>query len=129
MHIREYRPNILFVDGAYMVKPGGNSSRMANWEKAMTVMEELKQIAMNEEDPGGGLPTSLAGEVTRKDLRGIAYTDAVGQISSVVLGLTNEADETSFDHVQYKQLELLKGREGERGKIRIRCDMQRSSIE
>ena len=44
--IKEFRPDALFVDGAYMVR--GMSQTRSRWEMNMEVMETLKQTAMTD---------------------------------------------------------------------------------
>jgi replicative DNA helicase len=129
LKVREYRPDVLFVDGAYMLRPSGKSfGSKANWEVAMQVMLDLKQLAMNENIPViSSYQFNRGGD--KKGIEGLAYTDAVGQLASVVLGLTNDSASSERIGVEFKLLELLKGRQGERGKVRLRYDMVRTSIE
>lgn len=129
LKVKELRPDLLVVDGAYMVRPSGaGRSRLTGWEKEKAVAEELKQLAINENIGCiGTYQFSRGGD--KKGLDGIAGTDAIGQVASVVLGLTNEPTVTRFDRLQYKHLEILKGREGEMGKIRLACDLQLSQVE
>jgi len=55
---------------------------------------------------------------------------SIGQIASVVMGIENEdGDRTNFNNVSFKELTLYKGREGESGKIRLRYNMNVTSIE
>ena len=125
--IYEHRPDVVFVDGAYMLKMNGGFR--ARWEMSMEVMEALKQVAMTENI---GLVGSFQFDqkAKTKGLSNIMGGQAIGQIASVVLGIENE-DGTSdgFNDVDHKELTLFKGREGERGKIRLRYDMRHTSIE
>jgi len=124
MKVREHRPDIVFVDGAYMVKPSrgaGGRSAHASWESAMYTMEGIKQLAMNE-----GIPVISSYQFSRKGskdpgLDSIAYTDAVAQLASVVIGISNETSETmdQFENKVFKVLTLLKGRNGESGEVRV----------
>lgn len=133
MKVREHRPDIVFVDGAYMVKPARAGARAAghsSWENAMYTMEGLKQLAMNE-----GVPVISSYQFSRKgskdpSLDSIAYTDAVAQLASVVIGISNETSEnmTQFDTKVYKVLSLLKGRNGESGEVRVEFSPGNSRI-
>jgi len=127
--IRQYRPDLLIVDGAYMVKAAGGAYK-SNWENALLVTNEIKQLAQNE---GVGIFSthqfSRKGE-KEKTLGTIAYTDAIGQVASVVLALSN--DETAaveFRHLEYKVLNIIKGREGEQGSVRLTFDTNLTQIE
>lgn len=129
LRTRELRADLLLVDGAYMVRPSGKGTgRLQGWEQTKAVAEELKQLALSEnialissyqQNRGGA----------KRGLEGIAGSDAIGQVSSVVLGLTNEESDETFARRQYKHMEIQKGREGEYGTVRLECDLQLSSIE
>lgn len=58
-------------------------------------------------------------------------SDVIGQLASIVIGIDDEnPDEvlSGYDPQQFKILELLKGREGEKGIIRIEYNMQQMII-
>ncbi len=124
--IKEFRPDALFVDGAYMVR--GMTRTQSRWEMNMEVMETLKQIAMSEniavistfqfdqKQKNKGVSTIMGGQ-------------AIGQLASVVIGIENIEDRNTYNGIQFKELTLYKGREGETGKIRLRYDMNRTIIE
>jgi hypothetical protein len=135
MEMLRYRPHIVGIDGAYLLKSFDRKQRhAARWERAMTVMEDVRKIAMQTGTPMiATYQFGRGGE--KKGLEGIAGTDAIGQLNSIVLGIYNEIDSTpnSDDSViplvQYKVLEFIKGREGEKGKVRMIYDMRRTRIE
>jgi hypothetical protein len=61
------------------------------------------------------------GETQKKDLEDIGYTDAIGQVSSLVLGLLqNESIETIILRI----IDILKGRKGETGQFSTHWDFQ-----
>ncbi len=124
--VKEYKPDALFVDGAYMLRSG--QINRARWEMNMEVMETLKQLAMAENI--AVLATFQFDQNQRtKNLSTIMGGQAIGQLASVVIGIENVESMTAEHGVQYKDLMLYKGREGERGKIRLRYDMNRTKIE
>lgn len=127
--IRTFKPKLVVVDGAYMVSPmekRGNST----WERVLNVANELKKVAQDEAVPVIGTYQFNRDGARSQKLENIAGSDAIGQVSSVVLSIADEAFSCdSYVPIVYKIVELLKGREGEKGKIRIRCDMRRSSVE
>jgi archaellum biogenesis ATPase FlaH len=128
-YIRMYKPELVIVDGAYMLKPASTHAK-SQWENVLLVTSELKQIAQNE-----NIPVITTHQFNRKgesdkSLANIAYTDAIPQIASVVVSLDSESGgDPAFNSIAYKILELIKGREGEQGKIRIRCNMNLTQIE
>lgn len=124
--IKEFRPDALFVDGAYMVR--GMSPSKSRWEMNMEVMEILKQIAMT--DKIAVISTFQFDQKQKnKSVSTIMGGQAIGQLASVVIGIENVEDRRSFNGIQFKELTLYKGREGETGKIRLRYDMNRTIIE
>ena len=123
--VKEYRPDALFIDGAYMLRT--SRPAMARWEMNMEVMEALKQFAMTENI--AVIATFQFDQKQRlKNLATIMGGQAIGQLASVVIGIENEDTQGSFCGTQYKELTLYKGREGETGKIRLRYDMNRTRI-
>jgi replicative DNA helicase len=128
-YIRRYKPELVIVDGAYMLKAASTNAR-TQWENVLMVTSELKQIAQNE-----NIPVITTHQFNRKgesdkSLANIAYTDAIPQIASVVVSLASgSSGDAGWRNITYKILELIKGREGERGKIRVRCDMMLTQIE
>lgn len=124
--VKEYKPDAVFVDGAYMLRSA--TPNRARWEMNMEVMEDLKQFAMSENI--AIISTFQFDQKQRmKNLSTIMGGQAIGQLASVVIGIENEESQGAFDGVQYKELTLYKGREGETGKIRLRFDMNRTRIE
>ena len=94
----------------------------------MEVMEALKQFAMTENI--AIISTFQFDQKQKlKSLATIMGGQAVGQLASVVIGIENEESSSTFSPVTYKDLTLYKGREGETGKIRLKYDMNRTSIE
>ena len=66
------------------------------------------------------------------DMANIGGSDSVGQLASIVLSLTSEDKDGSqqpWSKRSFKHLQLIKGREGEEGKIRVLFDMRRMIIQ
>lgn len=126
LRIRETRPDIVYVDGAYMLRTSGRQD--SQWERVTATAEFLKRIATE-----FMIPVVSTYQFNRRgpgSLGNIALSDTVGQLASIVVGISEEEEDDvgSFEPQQFKLLELLKGREGERGLIRIVYDMQRMQI-
>lgn len=117
------KPAVLFVDGAYMLKHP--NPRLGRFERVAENCELLKQeIAGNL-----GIPVvaswQFSREATKKTggkkkgtpgLEDIGYSDAIGQISSIVLGLL---EEESVESLVRKKVTIMKGRNGEVGEFQI----------
>lgn len=127
VRVQELRPTILYVDGAYLLRT--RSKFQSKWERVAETAEFLKIIAREFD-----IPVIATYQFNRKgsgSLGNIAFSDVIGQLASIVIGID---DEQPHGHVtwtasQYKTITLLKGREGEKGKIRVLYDMERMKIE
>lgn len=118
---RQYKPSALYVDGAYLVKT--MNTRQQRWERVAEVAERLKGEVAEALD----IPVIASYQFNRdstklkkgqeQGLEHIAYADAVGQVSSVVLGLT-EPDNIATKLM--RRVSVLKGRNGESGEFFIR---------
>ena len=122
VQVKHYRPQIVFLDGGYLLRPAAGDNKGKGWEKATNVLEHLKNIALAE-----NIPIVISYQFNRAapgTLAGIATSDTVGQISSIVLSTEHEEgdDLSNMRPVQYRILKVLKGREGETGKIRVELD-------
>lgn len=117
--IAQYHPDLVIVDGAYLLKH--SNPRLDRFNRAAENVELLKQLSGAENIPMI-LSYQLNRESTKKKksdstgLEDIAYSDAVGQISSVVLALMQpESTETTGQ----REITVLKGRDGQSGKFSI----------
>lgn len=128
--IEEHKPDIVFIDGAYMLRLDNKSSSKARWETIMNTVEVLKKAAMQKNIP---IVATFQFDQKSKEqsLGSIMGGQAIGQIASVAIGLSDdkEGNLANIAHVQYKLLNLIKGRNGEQGIIQLRFDMSRSIIE
>jgi replicative DNA helicase len=127
---KEMRPDALYVDGAYLMM--SNLKFGSKWERISHTAEYLKSLALTLD-----IPVISTYQFNRKgggSLANIGGADSVGQLASIVIGIetesaTDEASIGSWSSVDYKILEFLKGREGEKGKVRIMFDTERTVIE
>ena len=122
--VKQYKPAIVFLDGAYLMRPAQRNNTGKKWEKATNVLENLKQIALTE-----NIPIILTYQFNRGPasgtLDGIGTTLTVSQLSSIVFATEHwreSPDSRDVSSVQYKIIKVLKGREGETGKIKIELD-------
>jgi replicative DNA helicase len=125
---RRLKPDVLFIDGAYMLKHP--NPRLGRFERVAENCELLKQeIAGNLSIPVAAswqfsreaakkMGTKKGGAVGLED---IGYSDAIGQISSIVLGLLE--DET-VETMHKKTVTIMKGRSGETGEFPIHWEFE-----
>lgn len=116
---RQLKPDAVWIDGAYLVK--GDDPRQQRWDRTTAVLERIKGDLAEALD----IPVMISFQFNRqggkKDagLEHIAYADAVGQLSSVVLGLGLSDDEDSVESINKRRVNILKGRNGEVGEFFI----------
>ena len=123
--VKELRPDIAIIDGAYLLQTSG---RMSWWEKNMEVAVRLKNLAMNENLPI--LATYQYGKKDTGKLEGVGGGFAIPQIASIVLSFEYERKEDigSTNDIQYRVLALTKGRDGESGSIRVKYSMKTTQL-
>lgn len=127
LRVQELRPNALYVDGAYLLRTRSKAGS-ARWERVAETAEVLKMIARE-----FNIPVIETYQFNRRgpgSLGNIGGSDAVGQLASIVIALDDEQQggHTMWAARQFKLMKLLKGREGERGTIRVLYDMERMLI-
>jgi hypothetical protein len=122
--IKELKPDIAIIDGAYLLQATARSW----WEKNMEVAVLLKNLAMNEDIPI--LATYQYGKKDTGKLEGVGGGFAIPQIASVVLSFEYERKEDigSTNDVQSRVLKLTKGRDGESGSIRVKYNMKTTQL-
>ena len=126
LRVQELRPNALYVDGAYLLRT--RSKVGAKWERIAETAEVLKMIAGE-----FNIPVIETYQFNRRgpgSMGNIGGSDAVGQLASIVIALDDEQQggHSMWAARQFKVMKLLKGREGERGTIRVLYDMEKMVI-
>lgn len=116
---QEYGPDIVFIDGVYLLRPTDISRSANRTEKVTAVFDEIRAVNLDMRRPFV-VSTQFnrqAGKGGKEGtLENIGYTDATGTHSSQIIALkdgptANVRDSRLFD--------LLKGREGEWGTVAI----------
>lgn len=130
--VQDIQPDVLYVDGAYLLR--SNLKITSKVERIAYTAETLKAIATTFLIPV--IETyqfdRKVGKKSTGGLGNIGWSDVVGQLGSIVLGIADSdflEERKTFAARQYKILEILKGREGEKGKIKMLFDMQRMKFE
>ena len=121
MLARQLGPDGIWVDGAYLVKHPTERDRFKRVaENADLMKQELSDLAPTvaswqfAKNKGDGKKKS--GPQTLDD---IGYTDAIAQVSSLVLGMTAP---DSIETIMCREVDILKGRSGEVGRFKIQWD-------
>lgn len=122
--VKELKPDLAIIDGAYLLQANSKSW----WEKNMEVAVILKNLALNEDIPI--LATYQYGKKDTGKLEGVGGGFAIPQIASVVLSFEYERKEDvgNTNEVQSRVLRLTKGRDGESGSIRVEYNMRTSQL-
>ena len=116
---RQLQPDVVYIDGAYMLR--SENSRVARYERINQNTEDVKILAEELNIPivqtfqfNRGMTKKK--EIEDVDLEDIAGSDAIGQLSSLVLGTFQD------DNIETKlcrKIRVLKGRSGEQGEFLI----------
>lgn len=130
IQVKEMKPDLVCIDGAYLLK-SANQKNNNKFEIVSNSSETLKALAQEVDRPV--VATYQIKRKTAGNIDDIYMSDSIAQISSIVLSLkevdpavieTEDADTIK----KYRVMELLKGREGESGKLLINYDMDRMNI-
>ena len=113
----QLQPDVVFIDGAYLIR---HESKNQRWERLTYIAEGIKQRIAEDLD----MPVIISYQFNRgADKKGadatladIAYTDSIGQLSSVVLGIL---EEESIETSNSRKIKVLKGRDGQVGEFKI----------
>lgn len=114
----QFSPDVLFIDGAYLLR--SDNKKLSRWDRVTEIAEMIKGEVAEKMD----IPVIITYQLNRDSekvkgdpgLASIAYTDAIGQLSSVVIGLMQEH---SVETLIKRKLSILKGRNGEVGEFFI----------
>lgn len=112
--IQEFRPDIVFIDGLYLMWPESKRN-MNKSERVSEVLDEVKQITIARNIPVVATTqfNRVAGSKGKEgSLENIAYSDAISTHSSIVVGIQSGLPGREQET---RQAILLKGREGEMG--------------
>lgn len=116
MLMQEFSPDIVFIDGVYLLRPAG-SGRMNRLERVAEVLDDIKKITIKQNRPI--VVTSQfsrgAGKKGKEgSLETVGFSDAFGFHSSIVVSIK----EGKPPHQNTRRtIEFLKGREGEKGEF------------
>jgi replicative DNA helicase len=129
---QEYECSVVYIDGGYLVR-----NKNSKLDRYLRVAENVEQMKRYSEDLGlctfaswqfnrEASKKSAKSGVQEGGLEDIACSDAIGQVSSVVLGMFQE---DSPETIERREIRVLKGRNGETGKFSIRWDFLKMDFE
>jgi replicative DNA helicase len=126
MQIRDRRPDVVYIDGAYLLKLS-KGSHFSRYEQVSGGAEILKLLSQDTDIP------IVATYQTKKGTDDVYMSKVIQQIASIVIQIsdidTEDTGTRNWLARRYKLLELTKGREGEVGSITVSYDMGRMEIE
>lgn len=117
--IDEVDPDIVFVDGIYLFYPSRGGGYMKLTERVTAVFDELKQMTIDTDKPFVTTTqfNRQAGKGGKEgSMETIGLSDAIGWHSSIVIAVKTGPTENPSES---RELDILKGREGESGKFAI----------
>jgi replicative DNA helicase len=85
--IQEYDPDIVFVDGVYLMHDDRGSKKSSDWQAISNIMQDLKQLARQKRVPIiGTTQANRMGERTKgSTLSEIAFSDGIAQSADYVI--------------------------------------------
>ncbi len=116
--IQEYMPDIVFIDGVYMMQPETKRS-MSKVEKVSEVFDDLKKLTLSNNIPCVVTTqfNRTAGKKGREgSLENIAYSDAISTHSSIVMSIAEGKAPHATDG---RTITSLKDREGAGGQYHL----------
>ena len=84
--IEEYDPDIVFVDGMYLMKDDRTRSTTIDWKNITHISQDMKSAARSYHIPIVGITQANRGseKSTGEDLTELAFSDAIGQSADAV---------------------------------------------
>jgi replicative DNA helicase len=137
LRIQEASPEIVFIDGAYLIAPD-DSWIKSKWERTAAVAEDLKRACLKFSIPivASYQQSRRAEQKGGSSLSTIGLSDIIGQLSSAVFDISIEDAEASESFEQMdsnrpdsRVLSSLKLREGGFLNFRVSFDLTRMLIE
>lgn len=127
--IEEVEPDLVIVDGAYLMHVDKSSSYKARWERITEVADDLKRIAIKRDVPIGitvqfnrdqssSSKSSKVNQEKELDIANISGSDNIAMVCSVVVGIKKSS------HPNKLELHQLKNREGDLCKVRINSNFE-----
>ncbi len=111
--IKERKPSVVFIDGAYLIKGNGGSE----WEKQTSITRELKQIALEENIP-------IIGTTQLNKSEDLAFSDTYLQDADNVFFLKPIINDVTGKPTGEVFLDAKKSREAELLRVKLMVDLE-----
>lgn len=102
--IREMQPDIVYVDGMYLMKDDRSNQRSVDWKQIAHISQDLKLTSQEFDVPLVGVTqANRAAQKTKgDDLTELAFSDALGQDADAVFRVSKEqrVDEQGVKHTE-----------------------------
>lgn len=117
--IEQYKPHIVFVDGAYLMEDDRGAKD--DWLRVAHITRDLKALAKQKKLPIviNSQADSTTSKKTGPELENIGFSKAIGHDSDVVMSLFR--DEEMIEDKEMK-VKILKQREGTLGNVMLNWD-------
>lgn len=102
--IDQTAPDVIYVDGVYLMRPSVSRHNMGRFEAAAYLMDEVKRIALQYDRPFIGTTQFGRGAGNKGEKGGldtIGYTDTIGTHSSVIVGIKPGKEEDVHERARY----------------------------
>lgn len=99
--ISEFCPDLVVVDGMYLMKDDRARVRTADWKSITHISQDLKQTARQFQIPVIGVTQANRGadkDPKKADLAELSYADAIGQDCDLCLRVHKQKDQASQDN-------------------------------
>jgi replicative DNA helicase len=97
--VKEAKPDLVVVDGMYLMKDDRTSSRNVDWKNITHISQDLKRMAQDEDIPVIGITQANRGSEKEKEqsLSGLAYSDSLAQDADAAfhVGKRDRVDEAT----------------------------------
>lgn len=128
--IQEYHPDVVFIDGAYLMDPSGNFDRGS--PQALTdITRSLKRLAQQQRIPIVITTQALlARSKTGLTLSSIGYSSSFAQDSDVILGVerTDRENEPDLKAAALVKFHVIASRSGPRREVFLEWDWHHGKV-
>ncbi len=108
--IVEEQPDVVMVDGVYLLKASEANRDAASWERTMLASNGTKQLALEYNIPFMNTSQFKRGDKTAGfDPQDLAYSDAIGQDADMVVALSRDDEQVTCHRLV---AEVIKNRSG-----------------
>jgi len=105
-------PQIVFIDGAYLIRPQHFTAKMAGWEKVTEIVKDLKRIAGRH-----NVPLVATYQLNKKEE--VHLSESIAQVATAVMGIYLMPDRSNA-----RKIKVLDNRNGPRGEVTINFDFE-----